>query len=93
MRWFDRLFKGIFQYQLAFLNYVNPLSIVSMACSKSSVFQLLLGLVSCLVTFADFCHGCDSGWRGMFFLLGASWSSMFLFFLHGTLKFMGGWIP
>ncbi len=60
VRWFNRLVKNMFQYQLAFFNYVNPLSIVSMAFFKSSLLQLPLGPISCLVTLTNFCHGCDS---------------------------------
>jgi len=93
MRWSERLVKGIFHYWLAFLNYVYLLSIASMASFKSLVLQLPLGLMSYLVTFADFCHGCDSNWRCVFSLLGASWFSTLFFLLHGTLKFMGSWTP
>ncbi len=58
--WSNRLVKGMFQYQLAFFNYVNPLSIVSMAFSRSSFLQLPLGPINCLVTLTNFCHDCDS---------------------------------
>jgi len=60
VKWFDRLVKGMFQYGLTFFKDVHPLSITSMASSKSLVLQLLLGLVNCLITFADFYRGCDS---------------------------------
>jgi hypothetical protein len=83
----------VFQYRLAFFNDVNFLSTASMASPKSSILQLPIRLVSCLITLVDFYHGCDSGWRGMFSLLGVSWSSMLLLLLHGTLKFMVGLTP
>jgi hypothetical protein len=61
VRWFVRFIKGMFQYRLVFLNDVNPLSIVSMAYSKSSILQLPLGPINCLITLVDFYHGCDLG--------------------------------
>jgi hypothetical protein len=45
---------------------------VSMASSKSSVLQLPLEPINCLITLVDFCHGCDLGWGGMFSLLGVN---------------------
>jgi len=60
VKWSDRLVKGMFQYRLAFLNDINPLSITSMASSKSLVLQLPFGRIIYLVTFADRGHGCDS---------------------------------
>ncbi len=69
MRWSNRLVKGMFQYQLTFFNNINLLSIVSMASSKSSVFQLPLGPVSYLITFIDLFGGYDSSWGGIFSLL------------------------
>jgi hypothetical protein len=59
VRWSNKLVKNMFQYQLAFINDINLLSIASMAFSMSSILQLPLKLVSCLVTLVDFCSGYD----------------------------------
>jgi hypothetical protein len=61
MRWFDRLIKGMFQYELAFFNDINLLSIASMVSSKFLVLQFPLGPVNCLITLANIFRGCDSG--------------------------------